>query len=60
MKNLLAQGVNINKATDELGNTPLMLAAEKNNTIVVTYLLKKGAKARQVNKKGESALLLAG
>ena len=55
---LLAQGANI-EATDNNGNTPLLLAGGMHGTKIVLALLAQGANIEATNKYGETALMRA-
>ncbi|MEK7801635.1 MAG: ankyrin repeat domain-containing protein [Pseudomonadota bacterium] len=55
---LLAQGANI-EATDNNGNTPLLLAGGMHGTKIVLALLAQGANIEATNNNGNTPLLLA-
>jgi len=55
---LLSAVRNVN-ATNEAGNTPLILASASGHNEVVTALLAAGADSRMRNRSGQSALDLA-
>jgi ankyrin repeat protein len=57
-RGLLQKGANVNIA-DADGNTPLILASEKDHTDVVKVLVAAGAKIDAANKEGATPLLLA-
>jgi ankyrin repeat protein/mono/diheme cytochrome c family protein len=58
VRDLLKNGANI-KARDELGNTPLMVAAFCAPADVLELLLKAGAEVNATNKAGATALMRA-
>jgi len=55
---LRAQGADF-EATDELGNTPLMLAVSRQNHRLAHHLVEHGAKVNTANKAGKTPLALA-
>jgi serine/threonine-protein phosphatase 6 regulatory ankyrin repeat subunit B len=57
---LLAHGAEVDARTDILNETPLMAASSQGHGQVVEYLLAHGAEVNATNKKGETALKLAG
>ena len=52
-------GVDVNKADETTGNTPLMLAARSHQPVVVSRLMQTGADTLARNREGKSALELA-
>lgn len=59
IRELLAQGADVNEASSATGWTPLMLAVYKNRLEAARLLLDNGADARTRNQSGETALDLA-
>ena len=55
VKALLAKNADVNKQNKK-GETPLFLAAGRNDAVVVELLLKNGAKTDIKNKKGKTVL----
>ena len=55
---LLDRGFDIN-ATDDKGNSPLLIAMVENEPANIMAILKAGADATHANAKGETALLRA-
>ena len=55
---LIKAGANV-EFRDQLGNTPLIIAAQKGHTDSVRTLLKQGARVSVMNKFNESALMFA-
>ena len=49
-------GVDVNRADETTGNTPLMLAAKSHQPVVVSRLMQSGADTLAINHKEESAL----
>ena len=49
-------GVDVNRADETTGNTPLMLAAKSHQPVVVSRLMQTGADTLAINHKEESAL----
>ena len=49
-------GVDVNRADETTGNTPLMLAAKSHQPVVVSRLMQTGADTLARNREGESAL----
>jgi ankyrin repeat protein len=58
LKYFVDAGVNANK-TDVLGNTPLIIASQRNTPEVIEYLLEQNNKASAENDQKQSALLIA-
>lgn len=58
VKILIEQGAYI-ESTDEVGYTPLIMAARQGQIEIVKYLLQKGANVNAKNVKGTTALMLA-
>ena len=52
---IMKQPTSAANSTDQDGNTPLMVAAEKNDAQTITLLLKSGADALLKNKEGKTA-----
>ncbi|GAA5513978.1 hypothetical protein Dcar01_02727 [Deinococcus carri] len=59
IRQLLAQGADVNAASSATGWTPLMLAVYKNRVEAARLLLDNGADARLRNRDGQTALDLA-
>ena len=53
---LQKSGVDVNRADETTGNTPLMLAAKSHQPVVVSRLMQTGADTLAINHKEESAL----
>ncbi len=58
VRQVLEQGIDVN-ATDEKGNTPLMLASYNGHTEVVRHLLEHEARIGVRNGEGRTALMFA-
>jgi ankyrin repeat protein len=54
----LKEGADIN-TPDPVGNTPLMLAAQRGHPETVTFLIEKGADPSKTNRFGKMAIHLA-
>lgn len=59
MQFLLKNGADVNCIGDELGETPLMAAAQTGDAEAVTILLARGADPKILEREGETALSLA-
>ena len=53
---LQKSGVDVNRAAEATGNTPLMLAARSHQPVVVSRLMQTGAETLARNREGKSAL----
>lgn len=60
VKELINNGINIDSKYYNMGETPLMITSEKGHEKLVEFLLIKKAKVHLLDKKGNSALILAG
>ncbi len=59
VKQLIAQGVDVNAAHEVHGNTLLIISILQNNIDIIELLINKGADVNIENRHGETPLLLA-